>query len=143
MLLQNKISWRLALGLTLAVVLDTAVQTLWKKASGQLPQVDLASFPAIAHLFLAALGTPLFLAVAILMSAQMLNWLKTLEHADVSFALPITALSYVSVAVVSAGWLKEPLTIGRIGGMALILAGVFLVSRTDPNTIEIDPDQLK
>lgn len=130
--MQNQISLRLALGLALAILLDTAVQTLWKRASERLLRVDLVHAPQ------ALLGTPLFFVVAILMAAQMLNWLKTLDHADVSFALPITALSYLSVAIVSAVWLAEPLTIGRLLGMALVLAGVIFVSRSEPNTIATD-----
>jgi drug/metabolite transporter (DMT)-like permease len=62
-------------------------------------------------------------------------WLKVLDDADVSYALPITALSYVSVAAVSALWLHEAVTGGRIFGTLLILGGVFLVSRTDHNTL--------
>ena len=132
--MRNKISFRLAVGLSLAIVLDTAIQTLWKRASATLPQVDLTGMRAVGAVAQSAFGNPLFYLVALLMAAQMLNWLKTLDHADVSFALPITALSYVSVAAVSALWLSETLTLGRVVGMALILAGVFLVSRTDPKT---------
>jgi drug/metabolite transporter (DMT)-like permease len=134
--LQNRIPWRLTVGLALAIGLDTAVQTLWKRASGQLPQVDLFDVSAVGRLAEAVLGNPLFLLLAILMAAQIANWLKTLDYADLSFALPITALSYVSVAIVSAIWLAEALTIGRVCGMALILTGVLLVARTDPSTIK-------
>ena len=76
----------------------------------------------------------MFLLVGLLIAFQMINWLKVLDDADVSFALPITALSYVSVAAVSAIWLGEAVTPGKAGGVALILSGVYLVSRTDYKT---------
>ena len=129
---RRKLPTRLALGLTAAIVLDTLVQTIWKRAALTLPP-DAAGDPAAA--VRSVLGQPLFLVVGALIVLQMVNWLKVLDDADVSYALPITALSYVSVAAVSALWLHEALTPGRVCGTLLILAGVFLVSRTDPNTL--------
>lgn len=122
---------RLTVGLFLAIVLDTALQTIWKRAALTLP-ANAVSDPVAAAL--GVLKQPLFLAVGSLIVLQMINWLKVLDDADVSFALPITALSYVSVAAISAVWLGEALTPGRIAGVILILAGVYLVSRTDHKT---------
>jgi len=136
-----RLSAPLVFGLTMAIILDTAAQTLWKRAASGLPATPPGLLASAGALLVAVLHQPLFLIVGALMAAQMYNWLRTLDHADVSFALPITALSYISVAIVSATWLSEPLTPGRIGGMALILAGVFLVARTEPNTIAPDGDR--
>lgn len=132
----GRISAQLAIGLALAILLDTAVQTVWKRAADALP--DLAHF-SLASLLGALLHTPLFLVVGVLIAAQMFNWLKTLDHADVSFALPITALSYISVALVSAVWLHETITWQRMAGMALVLAGVYFVARSDPNSTDSHP----
>jgi drug/metabolite transporter (DMT)-like permease len=128
----RKLPTRLVLGLVAAIVLDTVVQTVWKRAALTLP-ANAASDPTGAAR--AVLSQPLFLAVGLLIGLQMVNWLKVLDDADVSYALPITALSYVSVAAVSALWLHEAVTGGRIFGTLLILGGVFLVSRTDHNTL--------
>ena len=127
-----KLPTRLVLGLAAAIVLDTLVQTVWKRAALTLPS-NAAGDPVAA--VRSVLGQPLFLAVGVLIVLQMVNWLKVLDDADVSYALPITALSYVSVAAVSAVWLHEAVTSGRIVGTLLILGGVFLVSRTDHNTL--------
>ncbi len=127
----QRLPLRLSLGLAAAIVLDTAVQTVWKHAAGMLPD-DAGAHPA--GVISALLRHPVFLAVAVLIALQMINWLKVLDDADVSFALPITALSYISVTAVSAVWLHEAVTLGRVAGMALILAGVFLVSRTEHST---------
>ncbi len=128
----RKLPPRLVLGLVAAIVLDTAVQTVWKRAALTLP-ANAAGDPVGA--VRVVLSQPLFLAVGGLIALQMVNWLKVLDDADVSYALPITALSYVSVAAVSALWLHEVVTSGRIVGTLLILAGVFLVSRTAHNTV--------
>jgi drug/metabolite transporter (DMT)-like permease len=130
----GRLSTRLVVGLALAILLDTAVQVLWKRAADTLPELSGSPAQMAAAVAVTLLHQPLFLLVAALIAAQMINWLKTLDYADVSFAQPITALSYVSVAVVSRLWFGEAITPGRIAGMALILIGVALVARSDPNT---------
>ncbi len=119
----------LVAGLVAAIVLDTLLQVLWKTAALGLPA---ASSPAL--LVAAVLHQPLFLVVGLLFVAQMVNWLMVLDKADVSFALPITALSYVSVAAVSALILHEHITWQKMAGIALILGGVVLISRSGYDT---------
>ncbi len=121
----------LVAGLVAAIVLDTLLQVLWKAAASNLPAA-----PSPGAVLAAILHQPLFLVVGLLFAAQMVNWLKVLDKADVSFALPITALSYVSVAAVSALILHEHITTGRMAGIALILAGVVLVSRSGHDTVQ-------
>ena len=121
----------LVAGLVAAIVLDTLLQVLWKAAASSLPAA-----PSPGAVLAAILHQPLFLVVGLLFAAQMVNWLKVLDKADVSFALPITALSYVSVAAVSALILHEHITTGRMAGIALILAGVVLVSRSGHDTVQ-------
>ena len=57
-------------------------------------------------------------------------WLAALAKAPVSVAYPMLSLGYVVVAAVSAMWLGESLTMAKVLGIALICAGVVLVSRS-------------
>jgi uncharacterized membrane protein len=57
-------------------------------------------------------------------------YLTLLSRADVSQVLPLTALDYIVVAVLAQVFLAEPVTATRWLGIALIVAGVALVSRT-------------
>jgi multidrug transporter EmrE-like cation transporter len=57
-------------------------------------------------------------------------WLAALSKAPVSVAYPMLSLGYVVVAAVSAMWLGESLTMAKVLGIALICAGVVLVSRS-------------
>jgi multidrug transporter EmrE-like cation transporter len=57
-------------------------------------------------------------------------WLAALSKAPVSVAYPMLSFGYVVVAVVSAMWLGESLTWAKVLGIALICAGVVLVSRS-------------
>jgi drug/metabolite transporter (DMT)-like permease len=130
MTLKSKIPLRLVCGLALAIILDTAVQVLWKTAVLTLPPVSSAW-----GLVAAVLDHPLFLGVAFLLVCQLFNWLKVLDHADLSYAQPITSLSYVSVCLCSVFYLKEAIDILQLLGITFILAGVWFISRTDHVTV--------
>ena len=61
--------------------------------------------------------------------ASLCVWLAALSKAPVSTAYPMLSLGYVVVAAVSVGWLGESMTSAKLFGIALICAGVILVSR--------------
>jgi multidrug transporter EmrE-like cation transporter len=61
--------------------------------------------------------------------ASLCVWIAALSKAPVSTAYPMLSLGYVVVAAVSVGWLGETLTPAKLLGIALICAGVVLVSR--------------
>ena len=63
---------------------------------------------------------------------QLVNWLKVLEHADLSYAQPITSLSYVSVCVLSAHLFGEHIGPAKAAGILCIFSGVWLVSKGKP-----------
>jgi drug/metabolite transporter (DMT)-like permease len=115
---------RLAVGLGITIALDTVAQLVWKAAALQLPAVT-GTEAAVR----AVLQQPLFLALAALFLLQLWVWLKVLEHADLSFAQPVTALSYVTVCGLSMVWFGETLDIRKLAGIGLVLLGVWFVSR--------------
>jgi multidrug transporter EmrE-like cation transporter len=57
-------------------------------------------------------------------------WLAALSKAPVSTAYPMLSLGYVVVAAVSVMWLGESMSPAKVLGIALICAGVVLVSRS-------------
>jgi drug/metabolite transporter (DMT)-like permease len=123
---ETRIRLKLAFGLALAIAFDTGVQLSWKMLALQIPT---ESSPwAIAE---AVAYHPLFITLAILMVGQLINWLKVLEYADLSFAKPITSLSKISVCVVSVLYLSETVDLLKILGIAVVLAGVWCVCQTD------------
>ncbi len=70
-----------------------------------------------------------FWAGMVCYAASICVWLAALSKAPVSTAYPMLSLGYVVVAAVSVLWLGESLTPGKVIGIALICAGVVLVSR--------------
>ncbi len=128
MSLPRKIPLRVVLGLVAAVVFDTLLQVFWKTAAVKLP-AETESLP------LAIFREPLFLVVVCIMIVQLINWMGVLAHADLSFAQPFTALSYVSVGAISAIFLNEPIDAQQVLGVACVLAGVYFISQTDHVTV--------
>lgn len=121
----KRVPLHICLGLTIAIVLDTGVQIFWKMAVAATENAPLLT--TFAH--------PLFWLVVTLFLLQLANWLKVLEHADLSYSQPITSLSYISVGIISAIYLHEQITILQIAGIAFVLAGVWFISRSDHNTV--------
>ena len=129
-----RLPFRLSLGLAIAITLDTATQMIWKSAVADLPDAE-----SLWDLALAALQQPRFLLVVAMMLAQFGNWMLVLKHSDLSFAHAVTALSYVTVAIASVLWMGEHGSPLQTIGIALIMAGVWLVSRTGHVTRQETP----
>jgi len=127
----TKVSVRLAVGLAIAILLDTVQQLAWKMGMVAIPE-DASPWETIR----AAFHEPLLALVALLMVVRLINWLKVLELADLSYAQPITTLSYVTVTVLSAVYLKETMTPLQITGIAIVLAGVWCISQTQRDSHE-------
>jgi drug/metabolite transporter (DMT)-like permease len=117
----------LVVGLALAIALDTAGQLLWKVCIGSLP-ASAEPWPIV----LAVLHQPLFVILVVIFLVQLFNWLKVLERADLSYAQPITSLSYVTVCLLSATLLGERIGLAKTIGVVCVLGGVALVSQSKP-----------
>jgi drug/metabolite transporter (DMT)-like permease len=125
-------------GLLIAVLLDVPVQLMWKALmmkygdGGRGPRlVDFVhQFRWFAHQARTWALLGLFLC-------QFLNWMWVLGNADLSYAQPFTALSYVAVSACAAIFFHEHLSPLRIFGIALILFGVMLVGATEHRTTEL------
>lgn len=120
------------LGLIIAIVLDTGVQLCWKGAVLSAPEN--ANF---VQTILTTAVQPLFWAALVMYGLQFLNWMRVLSQTDLSFAQPITALSYVSVGACSIMFLHESITPARAFGTVLILLGVWFISQTNHKTTNV------
>jgi drug/metabolite transporter (DMT)-like permease len=121
---------RLAAGLAVAIGLDTGLQLVWKTGIADLP--DTAS---LRELTVAVVRNPIFIRVVVFMAAQLVNWLKVLDHADLSYAKPFMSLGYVTVCVLSVVILGERIAPLQILGIVIVVAGVWCVSQTGRTTL--------
>ena len=123
----SALTWMLILT---GVALNAAAQLLLKVATK--PLAHFTSFDAVT---MSSSITILFKSVPfwsgmLCYGASLCVWLAALTKAPVSSAYPMLSLGYVAVAAVSAAWLGESLTSAKVLGIALICAGVVLVSRS-------------
>jgi drug/metabolite transporter (DMT)-like permease len=115
-----------ALGIGFAIFLDTVVQFAWKQATADVPAAE----GSLATLAL-VIRDPWCHLMIVLGIAQFFNWMLVLAKVDLSFAQPITSLSYVTVAAVGAVALHEHIGPMRAAGIGLIVLGVWTMSRTE------------
>ena len=120
---------RLAIGLAVAIALDTGLQLVWKIGVADVPDTSLRDAAV------AVATNPIFVLVVVLMAAQLVNWLKVLDHADLSYAKPFTSLSYVTVCTLSVLVLGEHIAPLQIVGILVVVAGVWCVSATKRSTL--------
>jgi drug/metabolite transporter (DMT)-like permease len=128
-----RIPVRLVIGLAVAIALDTALQLVWKTGIAELPDTS-----SVRETLLAVALNPIFLLVVVFMAAQLVNWLKVLDHADLSYAKPFTSLSYVTVCILSVLLLGEHIAPLQIVGIAVVVTGVWCVSRTSRATLRAE-----
>jgi drug/metabolite transporter (DMT)-like permease len=72
---------------------------------------------------------PLVLVGVAIFGISTLLWLAALTKADLSFAYPFLSLSYIAVLVGGALLFHEAVTLGRVIGFVVIVAGVWIVAR--------------
>ena len=88
-----------------------------------------------------ASGAPIGIVQAVLLSPGVVGglvlyglgtvlWLAVLARAELSQAYPFVGLSFVLTAAMGYFLFADALTLGRIAGIALIVAGVVLVGRS-------------
>jgi len=117
------------LGIVAAIVLDTIIQISWKYAASSAPLSE-----NVSQGFLKLFLSPYFYLAMGLFVLQLINWIKVLSLIDLSFAQPMTALSYISVLTCSSIYLHEKISRTQCLGVFFILGGVYLISRSPSRT---------
>ncbi len=57
------------------------------------------------------------------------TWMAALSEFELSFAYPFMSLAFVLVVIFGHFFLNEPLTVHRVLGLGLVMAGLFIASR--------------
>lgn len=112
-----------------AIVIDVAVQILWKQCVAGVPD----SYSMVQTLVHTA-TRPLTAVLAVSMVAQFANWSWLLSRADLSFVQPLTALAYPLTAALAWAAFGEHISPLRAGGLLLVIVGVWLIGGTAPST---------
>ena len=114
-----------ALSLSLAVfcvLLSSAAQIALKRGMAATAGTDLGGT------YVHALTNPMVWLGLGLYGLSTLLWLWVLARLDVSLAYPLVSLGFVTTMAAGVLWLGEPFSGWRMGGCALIVAGVCLLA---------------
>jgi multidrug transporter EmrE-like cation transporter len=76
-------------------------------------------------------SNPLLIVGIAIFGVSTLLWLFALAKADLSFAYPFLSLTYLAVLIGGAFLFGDKVTVARVLGFVIIIAGVFIVARSD------------
>ncbi|MBM3725878.1 MAG: hypothetical protein FJW40_10700 [Acidobacteria bacterium] len=118
-------AWALVALIVAATVANDLIVALGMRRHA--PHVDLSPGP-LARLFLALFRKRFVLASIACQAVSFFAFLALLRIADLSFAVPATAASYVIETLLARLVLGESVTPARWAGAALVAAGVALLA---------------
>jgi len=56
-------------------------------------------------------------------------WILALSRVEVSIAYPMLSIGYVVNALAAWAWLGESMNLAKVGGIGIIILGVFVLAR--------------
>ena len=114
-------------GISVIVTAYGQLVVKWRVSQrGHLP----ASLEGKWHFFLSLLTDPWVLSAMATTFLAALCWMAALSKLELSKAYPFSALSFVSVLVFSGIFLNESITLGRVAGFAMVIAGLIVGVRS-------------
>jgi drug/metabolite transporter (DMT)-like permease len=98
----------------------------WRVAkAGALP----AAFSQTIFFLVSIIWDPWVLSGIVAGFLAFLCWMAALTKFELSYAYPFMSLSFLLVLVLSAILFQEPLTVSKVVGVGLIVAGIIIGSR--------------
>jgi multidrug transporter EmrE-like cation transporter len=113
--------------LLIAISLSVTGETLLKKGVNSLGSLDFAP-SALLPTFVRIFTTPLVFLGFVFIFGGSLFWLAVLSKWDLSLAYPLLSISYIASLFVGALFLGEQVTLIRIAGVVVVVAGVILIT---------------
>jgi multidrug transporter EmrE-like cation transporter len=112
------------------VLLNSAAQLMLKAGAKTLGTVSMGSSSSLMTAACSAATQPWIVLglVCYFLSAGL--WILALTRVDVTVAYPMLSMGYVIAALLAWHFFGEPLTAGRVLGIAIIMAGVVVLGRS-------------
>jgi len=111
------------------VILNAIAQLVLKKGMSIIGSVQV-DFSSIMSMLIKA-STNVYIYLGLLCYVlSFFVWLMVLSRTEVSYAYPFLSIGYIIAAFVGYFYFGESMTLYKVGGIALICAGVFLLYRS-------------
>lgn len=118
----------LAIGLAVFCVCLTALAQVLLKMGMSAPAIQQAMGSGVKSVYLLAMGSPLIWGGMLCFGASAGLWLLVLGKLEVSMAYPLTSLGIALTTVTGVFLLGESITVYKMFGVGLIIAGVLTLS---------------
>ena len=126
--------FRVLFTMVLAAALTASGQIMIRKGMQQVGSLEVYAPYALASYFGQALTNPYVVGGTALHAVVYLLVLAALSWADVTVAVPFTAIEYCFAAMLAVLLLKEGVPPLRWAGIFLVIMGVILISMGKPQT---------
>ena len=120
--MRNLLLWILLYTLTLA-----SSQIFLKLGVSEAGQISFKSINDLIPTILDILKSPLLILGTTLMGASFLLWVYILSWFKLGLVFPLTAITYIFVALLSFLFLGERLSAINYGGIVLVATGIFFL----------------
>jgi drug/metabolite transporter (DMT)-like permease len=121
------------------VLLGSVGNTILDKGMKENGSLDLSTLSSLWLGVLHTFGNTTIWLGIICMLFFMVCHMLVLSCADYSFVMPFSAIAYALVPLFGWIWLGEVVPVTRWIGIALVVFGVYLISRTPPSTVSAQP----
>lgn len=112
------------------MLLNSAAQLMLKAGAKALGVVSMGSGASLAAAAWSAATQPWIVLGLVCYFVSAGLWIVALTRVDVTIAYPMLSMGYVIAALLAWQFFGEPLTISRMLGIAIILAGVVVLGRS-------------
>lgn len=111
------------------VLLNAAAQLFLKAGTNAVGHFEFTAANAVPVGVKLALQ-PFILGGMVCYAVSLVVWIMALSRVPVSIAYPMLSIGYVINAGIAYLWFGEAMNAAKIGGIGLIVAGVYLVARS-------------
>ncbi len=113
----------------LGVLLNTCAQLLLKAGMTQIGHFEFSAANVVPIGF-KVIGNPPILVGLFAYVFSVGVWLLVLSRVQVSFAYPMLSMGYIVNAIAAYYFFGEDLSVMRIAGVLVIMAGVYMISQS-------------
>ncbi|MDD5439751.1 MAG: EamA family transporter [Candidatus Omnitrophica bacterium] len=113
-------------------VCDAIVQALWKKGTLDAGISDVSFRNVAEFISLNASSVYIWLGIVIYV-LNFFIWVLILSRVELSVAMPAGSTTYIMIPLIAIFFFKEQVSLLRWIGIAFIILGIFVVSRSRPH----------
>ncbi len=109
-------------------LLETFAQFCFKKSAMPESGLEVKGWTDALHFVATVIPSPFLWLGLICVLTIFVSWSTVLSKIDLSVAVPVASVSYITIPLVSVIFLKEHISLMQWGGIGFILLGIILVS---------------